>query len=152
MSRLPLSLYICRLRDFTVHIKRLCWNIRSCWKPMASSPILMKDDESWQYLWYISYGHMRVKPNVCVLTWFYIVSWHKVGSLLRPQKEVTWINLFQADMPLLQNISCQSLVYFVHLHVGSSNYTITIVSEKCFAMVGRKCKSRQTGCMQSSVP
>jgi len=32
---------------------------------MASSPILMKDDEPWQYLWYISYGHMRVKPSVC---------------------------------------------------------------------------------------
>jgi len=143
-SRLPLSLYICCLRDFTVRIKRLCWNIRSCWKPMASSPVLMKDDEPWQYLWYISYGHMRVKPNVCVDMVLY-----RQLTQCRISAEATEVSYMDQSFSSWHAHSSEYFMsvngLFCYFHVGSSNYK-TVVSDKCFAMVGRKCKSRQTGC------
>jgi hypothetical protein len=101
---------------------------------MASSPLLMKDDELWQYLWYISCRHMRVQQNVYVdMVLYHQLTLHRISTEATERSSMD--NLFQANMLLLQNISHQSSVQFVHLSVDSSNCTIGIASDKCFAIV-----------------
>lgn len=71
---------------------------------MASSPLLMKDDEPWQYLWYMSCGHMTMQPKVHVdMILYHQLTLHRISTEATERSAMD--NLFQANMLFLQNIS-----------------------------------------------